>query len=207
MKTTYTHKQAFTLVEIIVSITIFSIMLISVMSIFIFASQMSTRVEINRVMQENIKNVIEDISENVRKNSINWVQDGLSWWCKLPLDMKSTEKWDKLCIWWNIEYTIGKKDPVSGDWERSSNIEADCGDIDDICYILKKDSSGDYYPLSSNFIHFENIKFLVTNTDIPKLTIQILARPAYKKGLPTKVIKNNSLSIQTSLSERLIETH
>jgi hypothetical protein len=46
---------------------IFGIMMISVMSIFLFSSQMSSRVEINRVMQENIKNVIEDISENVRK--------------------------------------------------------------------------------------------------------------------------------------------
>jgi hypothetical protein len=42
----------------------------SVMSIFLFSSQMSSRVELNRLLQENIKNVVEDIAENVRKNGI-----------------------------------------------------------------------------------------------------------------------------------------
>jgi len=41
--------------------------MISVIAIFLFSSQMSTRVELNRLMQENIKNVFEDIAENVRK--------------------------------------------------------------------------------------------------------------------------------------------
>jgi hypothetical protein len=45
-------------------------MMISVMSIFLFSSQMSSRVELNRLLQENIKNVVEDIAENVRKNGI-----------------------------------------------------------------------------------------------------------------------------------------
>jgi hypothetical protein len=44
--------------------------MISVMSIFLFSSQMSSRVELNRLLQENIKNVVEDIAENVRKNGI-----------------------------------------------------------------------------------------------------------------------------------------
>jgi hypothetical protein len=54
---------------------IFGIMMISVMSIFLFSSQMSARVEINRVMQENIKNVVEDIAENIRKNGIDGVRN------------------------------------------------------------------------------------------------------------------------------------
>jgi len=69
MKNTISHK-AFTLIELIVSITIFGIIMISVMSIFIFSSQMSQRVELNRLMQENIKSVVEDIAEELRKGEI-----------------------------------------------------------------------------------------------------------------------------------------
>jgi len=63
MKKHNSTYSAFTLIELIVAISIFGIIMISVMSIFLFSSQMSARVEIQRIMQENIKNVVEDISE------------------------------------------------------------------------------------------------------------------------------------------------
>jgi hypothetical protein len=50
---------------------IFGIMMISVMSIFLFSSQMSARVELNRALQENIKNVVENIAEDIRKSGID----------------------------------------------------------------------------------------------------------------------------------------
>jgi len=61
-KNTHT-SSAFTLIELIVAISIFAVIMVSVMSIFLFSSQMSARVEIQRTMQENIKNVMEDIAE------------------------------------------------------------------------------------------------------------------------------------------------
>jgi prepilin-type N-terminal cleavage/methylation domain-containing protein len=62
---------AFTLIEIIIAMSIFGIIMVSVLSIFLFSSQMSTRVEMNRIMQENIKNVTEDIAENIRKSNLS----------------------------------------------------------------------------------------------------------------------------------------
>jgi prepilin-type N-terminal cleavage/methylation domain-containing protein len=70
MKKNPTNTAAFTLIEIIIAMSIFGIMMISVLSIFLFSSQMSTRVEMNRIMQENIKNVTQDIAENIRKSSL-----------------------------------------------------------------------------------------------------------------------------------------
>ncbi len=61
------HTKAFTLIELIVSMTIFAIIMVSVISIFLFSSQMSQRVELERNMQENIKSVMEDIAEEIRK--------------------------------------------------------------------------------------------------------------------------------------------
>jgi prepilin-type N-terminal cleavage/methylation domain-containing protein len=62
------QKSAFTLVEIMVSLVIFAIIMVSVMTIYIQSAQISTNADMNRIMQENIKNTVEQISEDVRKN-------------------------------------------------------------------------------------------------------------------------------------------
>ena len=71
MKRIPKHIRGFTLIEIIIAMTIFSIIMVSVLSIFLFSSQMSSRVEMNRIMQENIKNVTEDIAENMRRYGLS----------------------------------------------------------------------------------------------------------------------------------------
>lgn len=212
MKKIYTYPSAFTLIEIIVSMTIFGIMMISVISIFIFASQMSTLVELNRTMQENTKNVVEDIAENVRKYWIVGVKDGILGSCTLPAAMTSIRNWNKLCIYnwagtgeW-ASYVIGKQN-AAGDWERSSNITSDCWiAVEKWCHILKRDTpSWDYYPLTNSFISFEDIEFTITNTKIPKVTIKLVARPSHRQWLSLDIIQNNYTYIQTTLSERFID--
>lgn len=194
----------FTLIELIISITIFSVMMISVMSIFLFSSQMSTRVELNRSVQENIKNVIEDIAESVRTQWI-WGVRNFAGTCKLPTDTDKNIIGIGLCVGWS-DYIIGYKTPT-GNFMPSSNISADCWDLDDSCRILKKEASGDYYPLTNSFLAFEKLSFIVNNTDVPKVTIQFIVRPAYKKWLSPDILRNNTMHIQTTISERLIKTY
>ena len=55
--------------------SILAIMLVSILSVFLFSSQMSHLVDLNRVTQENMKNVLEDISESVRKDGIIGVRN------------------------------------------------------------------------------------------------------------------------------------
>ena len=165
---------------------------------------MSTRVELNRAMQENVKNIIENIAEDIRKQWIVWVRD--FWWnCKLPDDENKVVSALWLCTFWH-EYILGYKESDDS-FLAVSNVVDQCENSENICYILKKDSGGDYYPLSNSLISFQDIRFTITNTDIKKLTIQLRARPSYRKGLSTDIIKNNSIQIQTSLSERFIKTH
>jgi prepilin-type N-terminal cleavage/methylation domain-containing protein len=70
MKKIKLHNQAFTLIEVIVSITIFSIMMISIIWIYITSSDITMKSDINRMMQENLKNVSNTIAEDIRKNGI-----------------------------------------------------------------------------------------------------------------------------------------
>jgi len=60
--------SAFTLIEILVSLTIFSIILTSIIWIYITSSDIIVKSDINRKMQENLKNVSSEIAEDIRKN-------------------------------------------------------------------------------------------------------------------------------------------
>ncbi|MGB2110726.1 MAG: PilW family protein [Patescibacteria group bacterium] len=64
-------KKAFTVIEVLVAVTILSIIMISVMQIYISSSDISLKTDINRSMQENIKNAIETIAEDIRKKPLN----------------------------------------------------------------------------------------------------------------------------------------
>jgi len=59
------------LIEVIVSSTILSLILVSVLTIFNVSSRMSLTADINRAMQENVKNIVEQIAEDIRNNGIN----------------------------------------------------------------------------------------------------------------------------------------
>jgi prepilin-type N-terminal cleavage/methylation domain-containing protein len=54
-------KKAFTLIEIIVSLTIFLMVMISIFSVYSVSNEISAKSDVNRAMQENIKNVITEI--------------------------------------------------------------------------------------------------------------------------------------------------
>ncbi len=183
--------------------TIFGIIMVSVLSIFLFSSQMSTRVEMNRIMQENIKNVTEDISENLRLSSLSdVVADNSANSCE---STPSSGTWTKLCLESWVEYTIWYQS--GNDWNKRNSI-SECRDIaNPNCHIIKRDGpSDDYYPLSNSFTHFENISFEITNQEIPKVTIHMTVRPSAKKWLAVEIIENGITHIQTTLSERLITT-
>ena len=208
MKQLLNNRSAFTLIEIIIAMTIFGIIMVSVLSIFLFSSQMSTRVEMNRLMQENIKNVTEDISENLRLSSLaDVIADGSNASCAVTA---FTGTGTKLCLKSWVEYTIGYFDESLNKWTKQNNI-SECRDITKSnCHIIKADGSSitdDYYPLSNSFTHFENMSFEITNQEIPKVSIHMTVRPSAKKWLAVEIVENGITHIQTTLSERLITTN
>lgn len=214
MKTKIVHSW-FTLVEVIVSVTIFGIIMVSVVSIFLFSSQMSQRVELNRLMQENIKSVVEDIAEEVRKgNLVDVSADSLH---DCSTSFTSSDTWNKLCLEWPINYMLGYRNP-SWQWVRVDN-PSDCSNYfkpslgidkvendDTICRVIKNVGAGDYYPLTNSFVAVEKLSFVLTNEKLPKVSIFMTLRPAYKKWLKSEIIDANRIEIQTTVTERLIET-
>ncbi len=200
----YTHKntQWFTLIELLVSITIFSIIMVSVITIFIFSANLSGKVDINRVMQENIKNAVETIAEDVRKNGIGWVSNtNTDWNCTA-----GSLSGNKLCISDGLDWYTLKKIDAFGNLVRVNgpDMSAQCSDIQTHCVLYKWDS-----PLTNSFVSFRELNFSISWDDDnqKKVTINFVLQPAIKKWVRSDLIKNSKLVFQTTISERLIQSN
>jgi len=195
-------KAAFTLIELIVSMTIFTIIMVSVMSIFIFSSQLSGKIEINRVLQENIKNVVETIAEDVRKNRLVGVSDTLLGTCSF-LDW-GFKLGTKLCTGAS-EYYFAKED-ATGTWIRIEDAAVWCSQMIDQCRIVKKDiSSWNISPLSNNFVTFRDFSFALFGGDVPYVTLNFRIQPATWKGVQVNLIEQSELIFQTTISQRMVD--
>jgi hypothetical protein len=183
----------FTLVEVIVAVTIMSIIMISVMFIFVNSTQLSMKIDINRVLQENSKNIIETISEDLRKNDIRTCSDWIIKWC---LGDNTIMTWSELWIW-NNHYYVAKKNDTLWEYIKVDNLP-ECTQIQ--CFILKN-----WQILSNSFVTIYNLEFTIINEHIPKIQINILIKPTLWKWVNTNLIKNSELNLQTTLSEEYIK--
>ena len=189
--------NAFTLIEVIVSVTILSIIMVSVIVIFINSTNVSAKSEINRLMQENIKNVIETISEDIRKNWIAWVSLTNTDDCDNNFIWIDNYKlWTELCT--NVNNYFLAKDVM---WTvvRIDDIDS-CKEIWDNCFIVWKNSER----LTNSSVSIKDLKFYLTDDYIPKLTLLITIQPSATKWVNSNLIKENKMFVQTTISDRII---
>ena len=186
-------KKWFTLVEVVIWVTIFSMIMISVMSIYILASDTSLKSDINRAMHENIKNVFTDVSENIINNWIEWVSSNIiDFSCDFSLWSDNHKRWNKLCVW-SDEYYLSKYN-----WSNYTRVyNADCSDISDQCYIVKN-----WIPITNSLVSVKKLEFIVTNTYSKKTTIIISLMPTIKAWVKPSQIENNILNFQTTVNNR-----
>lgn len=182
----------FTLIEVVVWVTIFSIILITMMSIYILSSDTSLKSDINRAMHENIKSIVTEISEDIMKNNVLWVSTSPIEGCSFSSWPWNFKKWTKLCISSN-EYYLSKK--VWENYIRTQNSE--CENFTDQCYIVKN-----WVPLSNSLVSIKSLDFYVTNTFSKKVTMNIKLQPTTKAWVKLNLISENVLLFQTTISER-----
>lgn len=190
------NKNAFTLIELMVVITIFWIVMVSVFQIFFISSDLSYKIDINRQMQENIKNLTETIAEDIRKNWIKWVSNEDDLWSNY--DQTSWE-WLKL--------TNGNKYYISNNKESLGRLFDinECSQLDKNCFLVKNDWSPSR--LTNSWVAFEDLEFNILWSEKKKLVINFIMRPSSKKWIKAKLIKDSKLIFETTLSERFVKTN
>ena len=153
-------------------------------------------------MQENIKNAMEIMAEDIRQNSIRW----WSWIDGLCND--SFTQWEvsnKLCLDTDIttlQFTLWKFNDSTWEYEATD----DCVDLmSKNCHIIKTVSdASDYFPLTNHKSHITRLNFRFLNESQPKVQITVWIRPALRQGLTPELIESEEIIIQTTLSERYI---
>lgn len=190
----------FTLIEIIISITILSIIMISVMMIFTTSSALSYKTDINRSMQENVKNIIEDMAESVRENGVN-ICPNISGDC---YDMSlATGKYISSDVLYSGDNTYYiARETTSGVWVKVDSADAAmCLEKDIFCTLVKNSQ----HPLSNKNVVLRGLNFYVSDDAIPKVTVTFAIEPSPKRWVRSAMIEKNTLYFQTTLSERIIK--
>jgi len=202
------NLSAFTLIELVVSITVLSIIMISVFYIFVLSADLNNKTDISRSMQENVKNIVDFISEDVRKHVIEWVN--MFWSPKCEIDTgKTFTSWDKLCIETpegRHAYFLAKKDPNSGVIYRVNDYTVDCTMVDQ-CFLVFEDTDGVQTKLSNDWVHFRNIQFDVTGEKMKKVVIRFELQPSVHKWVKPHLIEETRLIFQTTLSGRIYKDY
>ncbi len=187
----------FTLIELIVSISIFSVIMISVFMIFAFSADLNNKADISRSMQENIKNIVETIAEDVRKqgNLVQVSTPGGLGNCKNP--EKTYSSGTTLCVW-NNSYYLAKLE--ADQWIKVGNYQ-DCN-IETQCFLIKN-TWNVVTQLSNSWVDFKGLVFYVARDGMNKVTLHLELQPSNKKWVKYDLIKENRMILQTTLSERL----
>lgn len=220
-------KTAFTLVEVLITITILALIFTSVMSVFIYYTTLWAKVEANRLLQSNIKNIIEHISKDIKDNGINiggmkhdfsGLYDG-----GVPGANNNSEDLGILYVWDNMYYIARLLNPdveyvawAVNQWKRvePADYQDQCVQMERLptqqkCVLLKeKIIEGDTnikIPLSNSWVSFRSMYFYVSEDYIPKVTINFNMGIAEGKWLQEDVIKANNIQIQTTISEKLLD--
>lgn len=191
------NKNGFTLIELIVSIAILSIIMVSVFTIFQLSADLNNKTDISRSLQENMKNIVETIAEDIRKNGTLGVNsDVILSNCELP--EKNTHLFGtKLCVGGN-SYYIAKR--VGENWNRVTD-ENECNEM--VHCFLVKNNGFSVTQLSNSWVQFNKAWFYVADNGMKKITLAFELQPSYNKWIKSNLIKENKIIFQTTLSERL----
>jgi len=192
----YSSYLAFTLIEVIVAITIFSMMFISILWIYFISSDINMKSDINRMMYENVKNLSSKIWEDIKKDWIKMVTSDSIEDCDADFWTDKYKQWNELSInSWNIYY-LAKKDLWTWKYLRVENDE--CGWLEDNCVIAIWPES----PLTNSYVSVKELNFYMSNDSIPKVTLNLILQPSIRKWVKPDLIKESKLIFQTTYSER-----
>jgi hypothetical protein len=163
-------------------------------------------------MRNNIKSVVEDIAEEVRKNDIVWVSSeySLGWanfnfsnisWTRLKLENWVEYRLVKYNKWIWIKY----EDLTTAEKEWLNSMD-NCLWVKDMCRIIKFKNWLEVWPLSNSKISFTNLSFAVSwSWAVPKVTLNFTARASVREWVRSALAQKTKLIFQTTISERALK--
>jgi len=193
------NNKWFTLVEMLVALTIFSFLVITLFEVYNQTVRINKRLEYVSVIQEDIRKVTRKLKSDFRNYKINYPKytSGLNYnsnWV--------TELYLKDASWWELVYYLAKWTP----WSYSP-----CADFENNeCFILKINNTWDKINITKN-TRIKDLHFYIswkndwTNSETAKIVISYLIWiPKKNNAIINEYIQKNSfIPVQSTISERL----
>lgn len=211
-------RSGFTLVELIIGMTIFAVMSTMTILIYFNISESSRRLQISREISETTRQITEKINQEVQENKIfikEINKDGNDSLLKKFKENNFDEKNllaigrdnnEKIFVLWK---RLDDKNLASCDSNDKNNPEKNCW-----LYLVKQNSdwSLNYFNLVDSFRENENekrvkindLKFEISGweNDVKKVALKMKVSLTKKSWIQNSLINGSKMEIQTTISER-----
>lgn len=211
MKLTSSHiisRSGFTLIELLISMVIFWILSMMILTVYFNATNASRKLSMTRELSEAAREITERLAEDIKERWINawyfefdpsydlWKNTGYSW-----------EGSEVLWVWSDHIYAYWRKSDV---WlDPCDELSAKNPKIHCWLYLV---TDWENYNLVDSFIpdetkkrvKIESLRFYVTGDDktAKKVTLNFTLALLPRIWVPTSLISTTKLHIQTTFSER-----
>lgn len=211
-------RSGFTLVELIIGMTIFAVMSTMTILIYFNISESSRRLQISREISETTRQITEKINQEVQENKIfldenflqNYKNSGFN---ENEILLIWREKIEKFFIYWKKDNSNSNISPCQD--EDKKNPETNCG----LFLATEKPKSDpneatdyNYFNLVDSFRENENekrvkindLKFEISGweNDVKKVALKMTVSLTKKSWIPNSLINGSKMEIQTTISER-----
>jgi prepilin-type N-terminal cleavage/methylation domain-containing protein len=197
MKNYIKKSDWFTLIELIVAVTILSVIMLSVFIIYANIIQINKKLELNRILQENTRSMVEWLASEIR-------------WKWIDYDFYDPAKW----LDFSLDYVNWTRYlAIKGSWTycmlRWWICDPACYTDTKWCYLGKFSTD---IALSDDRVEVKWLKFFIswkpsseaTNMDKEsKVTLVFDIWIASQKWLTSDQIRASSLHVQTTISEKI----
>ena len=212
-------KSAFTLIELVVAMTIFSIIMISVFFIYSNILDTSKRLEIMGNLQENARSVLESIATDVREHGIDFdhYHETMSSYTGSAIDTLAIRGGMRYYAMHAISVggTVGCTGTDMSDTGTLADQKAQSKGLYSGCYVGLDTGTGAAVHVSNEKVVVQKLKFFIsgegartlTSERSPgKVTVLLTLAPAPGQGIPLSMTKDSAITIQTTLSEKAYKT-
>lgn len=213
------NTSGFTLLELMISMTIFAVMSVAIMSVYIQTTNLGQKMRAMRHLSETAREITERIAEDVREKGIS-------------LSGSTFDDYTIGSPWNTMEYTgsggeilgigDGSKRYVYGKVENGSvsycknedrkNPKIQCG-----LYVIENQDFTKWWNLVDSFVpkdenkrvKIEDLKFYISGDGVTtekKVTLVFTLVLMPRIGVPPGLISDTRTHIQTTISERFFKT-
>ena len=215
----FRNTSGFTMVEMVIAVTIFSFMSIAMLSTYIQTTNTSAKLRMTRLLSESAREITERIVDDVRASGFS-VADS---------------RYDDFTIgnelWKNPDYTsyggeilaIGSENRATKKYifgKKQGNTLGHCTPIDQMqpsihcgLYVVKNNDFASAWNILDSFVpeeekkrvKLEHFRFYISGDGVnteKKVTMVFTLSLMPRIGIPLNMVQNTKMNIQTTVSER-----